>query len=256
VGDSHGIAYALLWLSQAAFAQGDVAASLAFVSDALARFEALGDARLAGPIHFGLGVFFGSQGELPRAIHHVRAGLEVSVALQDRWLVGAGARAVLAIVGERADPPLRARLLGAADALGQATSATLLWERLPAYPRISGLRERLEGEGRGADYREGRLLPFGSAANLALTQLEDFAQTLTRADLPATVPHSTSEWQARGETTLSEREWEVLRLVAQGLSSKAIGRQLFISASTVNQHLTSVFHKLGVDTRAQAVAVA
>jgi len=47
-----------------------------------------------------------------------------------------------------------------------------------------------------------------------------------------------------------------LRLVAKGLSSKAIGRQLFIVPSTVNYHLTSVFHKLGVETRAQAVAVA
>ncbi len=55
---------------------------------------------------------------------------------------------------------------------------------------------------------------------------------------------------------MSEREQEVLRLVAQGLSSKAIGRELFISASTVDYHLSSAFHKLGVDTRAQAVAVA
>jgi DNA-binding CsgD family transcriptional regulator len=58
------------------------------------------------------------------------------------------------------------------------------------------------------------------------------------------------------ESPLSAREQEVLRRVAQGLSSKAVGRQLFISASTVNQHLTSIFHKLGVTTRAQAVAVA
>jgi DNA-binding CsgD family transcriptional regulator len=43
--------------------------------------------------------------------------------------------------------------------------------------------------------------------------------------------------------------------VAQGLSSKAIGRQLFVAPSTVNHHLTSIFHKLGVGTRAQAVAV-
>jgi DNA-binding CsgD family transcriptional regulator len=48
----------------------------------------------------------------------------------------------------------------------------------------------------------------------------------------------------------------VLRLVAQGLSSKAIGRQLFLAPSTVNYHLTSIFNKLAVNTRAQAVAVA
>jgi DNA-binding CsgD family transcriptional regulator len=55
---------------------------------------------------------------------------------------------------------------------------------------------------------------------------------------------------------LSAREAEVLRLVAQGLSSKAIGQQLILSPSTINQHLASVFKKLGVSTRAQAVAVA
>jgi NarL family two-component system response regulator YdfI len=48
----------------------------------------------------------------------------------------------------------------------------------------------------------------------------------------------------------------VLRLVAEGLSSKVIGGQLFISPSTVNYHLTSIFNKLGVNTRAQAVAAA
>jgi DNA-binding CsgD family transcriptional regulator len=55
---------------------------------------------------------------------------------------------------------------------------------------------------------------------------------------------------------LTAREREVLRLVAQGHSSRAIGRHLFLAPSTVTYHLTSVFNKLGVGTRAQAVAVA
>jgi DNA-binding NarL/FixJ family response regulator len=55
---------------------------------------------------------------------------------------------------------------------------------------------------------------------------------------------------------LSDREEEVLRLVAQGLSNKAIAKELIISPSTVNYHLTSLFNKLGVNTRAQAVAAA
>jgi DNA-binding CsgD family transcriptional regulator len=48
----------------------------------------------------------------------------------------------------------------------------------------------------------------------------------------------------------------VLALVAQGLSSKAIGLRLSIAPSTANYHLTSIFNKLGVRTRAQVVAVA
>jgi DNA-binding NarL/FixJ family response regulator len=55
---------------------------------------------------------------------------------------------------------------------------------------------------------------------------------------------------------LSVREQEVLRLVAKGQANKVIARQLFISPSTVNYHLTAIFNKLGADTRAQAVAVA
>ncbi|MGZ3581511.1 MAG: helix-turn-helix transcriptional regulator, partial [Ktedonobacterales bacterium] len=53
-----------------------------------------------------------------------------------------------------------------------------------------------------------------------------------------------------------EREQTVLRLVAEGLSSKAIGERLSFSPSTINQHMKSIFNKLGVDTRAQAVAEA
>jgi DNA-binding NarL/FixJ family response regulator len=55
---------------------------------------------------------------------------------------------------------------------------------------------------------------------------------------------------------LSEREREVLRLVAEGLPTKQIARNLSISERTVKFHVTSIFHKLGADNRAQAVALA
>jgi DNA-binding NarL/FixJ family response regulator len=44
--------------------------------------------------------------------------------------------------------------------------------------------------------------------------------------------------------------------VAQGYSSKEVGKQLFLSSSTVNHHIQVTFNKLGVDMCAQAVAVA
>ena len=55
---------------------------------------------------------------------------------------------------------------------------------------------------------------------------------------------------------LSRRELEVLALIAQGAPNKQIARQLRIAERTVKAHVTSVFQKLAVDTRAQAVAVA
>ena len=55
---------------------------------------------------------------------------------------------------------------------------------------------------------------------------------------------------------LSEREREVLRLVAEGLPTKQIALNLSISERTVKFHVNSIFHKLGADNRAQAVALA
>jgi DNA-binding NarL/FixJ family response regulator len=125
------------------------------------------------------------------------------------------------------------------------------------------LRQRLAPEGEGearplaAAYREGRALPFGAAAALARYLLEEAARALPDQELAtggARAPARPSE--SPDGSPLTAREREVLRLVAQGLSSRAIGRQLFLAPSTVTYHLTAVFNKLGVGTRAQAVAVA
>lgn len=51
---------------------------------------------------------------------------------------------------------------------------------------------------------------------------------------------------------MSEREEEVLRLVASGLANKAIARQLGIAERTVKAHLTSIFQRIGVTDRTQA----
>jgi len=52
---------------------------------------------------------------------------------------------------------------------------------------------------------------------------------------------------------LTERELEVLKLAARGRSNKEIAAELFLSARTVQHHLTSIFTKLGVSSRTEAV---
>ncbi|TKK90119.1 response regulator transcription factor [Herbidospora galbida] len=56
--------------------------------------------------------------------------------------------------------------------------------------------------------------------------------------------------------SLSPRETEVLSLVARGLTNAEIGRELFISETTVKTHLLRVFGKLGVSDRTAAVTTA
>ncbi|KQO65185.1 response regulator transcription factor [Curtobacterium sp. Leaf261] len=56
-----------------------------------------------------------------------------------------------------------------------------------------------------------------------------------------------------GAPRLSARERQVLALVAQGNSNPAIGRELYLSETTVKTHLGHVFEKLGVNDRTRAV---
>ena len=53
---------------------------------------------------------------------------------------------------------------------------------------------------------------------------------------------------------LSERELEVLRLIASGASNREVARKLFVSLATVKTHLNNIYRKLGVRSRTQAVA--
>jgi DNA-binding NarL/FixJ family response regulator len=60
------------------------------------------------------------------------------------------------------------------------------------------------------------------------------------------------EAEAPVQTPLSERELQVLRLVAEGKGNHEIGETLFIGQSTVRNHISSILMKLQVDNRVQA----
>jgi two-component system, NarL family, response regulator LiaR len=61
---------------------------------------------------------------------------------------------------------------------------------------------------------------------------------------------NTSELQKRG---ISKREYEVLELMAQGLSNQEIANKLFVSLNTVKTHTSNLFLKLEVGRRTQAI---
>lgn len=87
-----------------------------------------------------------------------------------------------------------------------------------------------------------------------LAQPEVMARILSHAaahvDASAIPPEPTSA------SVLTERELEILVAVAQGKRGKEIAAELHIADRTVRAHLTNVYYKLGVDSRASAVAAA
>lgn len=58
----------------------------------------------------------------------------------------------------------------------------------------------------------------------------------------------------QGPSSLTERENEVMALLARGASNKSIAERLFISEKTVKNHINRIYAKLGVTTRAEAIA--
>jgi DNA-binding NarL/FixJ family response regulator len=84
-------------------------------------------------------------------------------------------------------------------------------------------------------------------------QLERALETLARSDAPASTPEPTD---GKPWARLSPREREVLALVAEGHSNKAIAEALFVSPNTVKTHVAALLTKLEVDTRVQLAALA
>jgi DNA-binding CsgD family transcriptional regulator len=68
-------------------------------------------------------------------------------------------------------------------------------------------------------------------------------------ELEAAPPDNTTP----GRTELTDRELEVLRLVAEGLTDGRIAKRLYVSPRTASNHLRSIYNKLGVPSRAAAV---
>jgi len=86
----------------------------------------------------------------------------------------------------------------------------------------------------------------------------DYVQQLLRA-FPAEEPEKTGSLKPQGSDSeliepLSERELEILQLIAEGLSNPEIGARLYLSLNTVKAHTRNIYGKLGVNSRTQAAA--
>lgn len=103
--------------------------------------------------------------------------------------------------------------------------------------------------------------------NRLATQLCEAINTVTRSEiyLPSEVAsrffrffqaYSDSALRASHQVHLTEREQEVLYWLTQGASNEEIAKHLYVTVATVKAHLTSIFEKLKVTSRTQAIVAA
>ena len=74
-----------------------------------------------------------------------------------------------------------------------------------------------------------------------------------RAEGIKTIPRGARKTTQSNPALLTDRELGVLQLLKEGLQNKEIGSRLFISAKTVDHHISSILFKLDIPSRAKAV---
>jgi DNA-binding CsgD family transcriptional regulator len=131
-------------------------------------------------------------------------------------------------------------------ALVQLRAAQSTWQDLDARHQLARVRVLIGVACRQLGDEASAELEF-SASWDALRAL-GAAPDLARLARVAESPHPTGP--------LSRREIEVLKLVATGMTNRAIAAQLFISEKTVARHISNMFGKLGLSSRAEATAYA
>ena len=141
---------------------------------------------------------------------------------------------------------LAAHLLGAADTVRMEAGANVMPFITPLIGQAAqSVRAALGSARYDAEFAAGKALSRDAAADLALGQ--PVQSGLASAD------GSGASFRA-GTGVLAQREAEVARLVADGLTNKQVGARLFISERTVESHVRSIMNKLGFSSRAQIAA--
>ncbi|WP_007507829.1 helix-turn-helix transcriptional regulator [Pseudofrankia saprophytica] len=185
-----------------------------------------------------------ARGDLNQAAALLRRALVLRVEAGYRPDAADSLEALASVHAARREDAAAARLLAAAAAVWDEIG----WCRRPVdqADHEAGertVRDRLGDDAVAATLAEARAA--GADASLAA------AATAANRTPAHRTPHTPEGWDG-----LTPLERDVVRLVAQGLSNPEIARRLFMARATVKVHLTHVFAKLGIASRAELAAEA
>jgi predicted ATPase/DNA-binding CsgD family transcriptional regulator len=240
LGDRVGVGYSYLNLGDIARRLGDTGEALAMFGKCLDAFQEVGDTLGVGYALQGLGLVEMLAGNAREAATRFGEALNIRLGLGDRRGIVESIEGIASAAASLGQLPVAAELFGSAEALRQQIGAPLPEpDRLVYGPVIESIRQTLPEMIFSSKWQRGAEMVLTDATSLAMTALNDIA--------------STPVHQAG---VLSEREMEVLQLVAGGLTNAQVADQLFLSRRTVDAHLRRIYDKLDLSTRAEAIRFA
>ncbi len=229
---------------------GEFDEAVVLAEQAVTRLRASGNQASLANFLYVLGVALASIGAVKRALVSFRDAIRLDEALKNRTNIAYHIEAIARLQADGGNALLAARLLGGAEILREQESA-VDYAPFDRSEAISRTRAALGEERFAQSWEMGRQLSLAGLLTeaLHLGELVDGTPSLlyTQAKPPR---------QPKNDGQLTERQIDVLRLVALGRSNREIARDLAISERTVERHLTTIYDLLGVDRRSAAVSTA
>jgi predicted ATPase/class 3 adenylate cyclase/DNA-binding CsgD family transcriptional regulator len=234
------MAYALNLSGRIALFQGDSAVARSLAQESLALFRDLGIKGGIAAAHALMAQIEAHQGNYPAARSLYEESLALARETDDTRDIASYLEEMAEVVAAQGEGIWAARLWGRAEALRETIGMPIPPVFRSGYERaVEAARMQVGAKAFEAAWSEGR--------GMTLEQV---------LVAPASMPTPAGRSSALSPPGLTAREVEVLRLVAQGLTDAQVAERLVISPRTVNTHLTSIYNKLGVDSRAAATRFA
>jgi len=235
-GDPWLVAFALHLLGIAAYIDGQYPSARALYERSLAIRREIGWREGIGVLFTLLGIVAIRERDFDVAASRFREGLDNMRGVLNDWGISVNLACFAGLAGAEGRWRDAARLAGASSALRQSWQTPLI----PLIETIvdEGLahaRQSLGDEAWAAAWAEGQAMSLEESITFALE---------ARRAQPRTID------------SLSPTEARVLRLLAQGDTTREIAEQLVVAVSTADRHITHIYSKLGVRNRAEATAYA
>jgi len=243
IGDRAGpsLVVGLGLLGSALRMRGDVDRAADVLEDGVTLNRAVGNKWALGICLQDLAQVERERGHAQRAVALFSESMAVAQDIRDSRRVAECLEGFAELAAESGTYEPAARLLGAAHVVRETNGSTVEPVDLAIYDScVSATRSALGEAGFAAAWASGQAAPLEQVIGDAL------ASTAQAATKPTTgLPPL---------TRLTAREWEVVRLVARGLTNPQIAEQLVISRRTVDRHISNILNKLDLSTRGQVAA--